>query len=60
MSSVENRTKRDEMQLVVLANDRSTLVNMHQENDRSTLMNLRRANNRPYVRSFTLGVQLTW
>jgi hypothetical protein len=28
MSSVENRTKRDEMQLVVLANDHSTLVNM--------------------------------
>jgi hypothetical protein len=55
MSSVENRTKRDEMQLAVLANDRSTLVNVRRENDHSTLVNVRQANNSPYVRSCALG-----
>jgi hypothetical protein len=71
MSSVENRTKRDEMQLALLANDRNTLVNMRRENDHSTLVNVRwendhstlvnvhRANDHTYVRSCTLGVHLT-
>jgi hypothetical protein len=47
MSFVENRTKRDEMQLAMLANDRSTLVKVCRENDCSTLMNVRRAERLP-------------
>jgi hypothetical protein len=60
MSSVENRTKRGEMQLSVLANDRSTLVNVRRENDHSTPVIVRWANDHPSVRSCTLGVHLTW
>jgi hypothetical protein len=37
MSSVENRTKRDKMQLSVLVNDCSTLVNMRWANNRPSV-----------------------
>jgi hypothetical protein len=59
MSSIENRTKRDEMQLSVLVNDRSTLVNVHRENDCSTLVNMHQVNDCPSVQSCALGVHLT-
>jgi hypothetical protein len=47
MSSIENRTRRDEMQLSMLVNDHSTLVNVCWVNDH------------PSVRSCALGVHLT-
>jgi hypothetical protein len=59
MSSVENRAKRDEMQLSVLTNDRNTLVNVRRENDHSTLVIVHWANDRPSVRSCALEVHLT-